>query len=509
MLYLASFFIPAIFGVLVGVLRLTDRQRRLLSCAAIFATDLFGGLAAAFGGESTLLVFAPGVSISFRADGVGRFFLILVLLLYTAVLFYAFEYMQMEEREGMFFAFFLISLGAMLLVTMAGNLVTLYLCFEFATLTSMPLVLHEMTREAIAAARKYLFYSIGGALLGLLGVFYVYFCAGENTMFAPGGILDPVKAAENREVLLALVFVAIVGFGTKAGLYPMHGWLPTAHPIAPAPASSLLSGIIAKAGILAVIRLVYFSVGPEYLRGTWVQLVWSILAMLTIFMGSMMAFCEKVTKKRLAYSTISQLSYIMLGLSLLTEGGLIGGLLHAAAHVAAKGCLFLCAGVFIYKLGKRRVDELRGIGRVMPITLWCFLISALSLVGIPPFAGFVSKWHLALAGLSSANAVLAVLMPCILLLSALLTAGYLLPVVIDGFFPERAGHGHAAGKAAAAENAETDGEENYADMPESSKEPTWRMVVPMLVLSAASLLFGIFGGQIAAFLSQVLAGVCA
>ena len=305
MLYLLSFLCPAFAGILIGTLKLSAKGRRALATFAMILSDVFGGLAAAFGGEVTLFTFAPGITATFRADGLGRFFLVLVLVLYTAVLFYAFEYMQMEEREGMFFAFFFVSLGALLSATMAANLVTFYLSFEFATLTSMPLVLHEMTRDAVAAARKYLFYSIGGALMGLLGVFYVYFCAGASTNFAPGGILDPVKAAENRGMLLALVFVAIVGFGTKAGLYPMHGWLPTAHPIAPAPASSLLSGIIAKAGILAVIRLVYYSVGAEYLRGTWVQLVWSILAMLTIFMGSMMAFQEKVTKKRLAYSTIS------------------------------------------------------------------------------------------------------------------------------------------------------------------------------------------------------------
>lgn len=504
MLYLASFFFPALAGILVGTLKLSAKGRRSLCILAMILSDILGGLAAAFGGEITFFTFAPGVSVSFRADALGRFFLILVLVLYTAVLFYAFEYMQMEEREGMFFAFFFVSLGALLSATMAANLVTFYLCFEFATLTSMPLVLHELTRDAIAAARKYLFYSIGGALMGLLGVFYVYFCAGPSTSFAPGGILDPVKAAENRAVLLALVFVAIVGFGTKAGLYPMHGWLPTAHPIAPAPASSLLSGIIAKAGILAVIRLVYHSVGVEFLRGTWVQLAWSILAMLTIFMGSMMAFQEKVTKKRLAYSTISQLSYIMLGLSLLSEAGLIGGLLHAAAHVAAKGCLFLCAGVFIYKLGKKRVDELYGIGRVMPVTLWCFLLSALSLIGIPPFAGFVSKWHLALASLAQDNPVLAVLMPCILLVSALLTAGYLLPVVVDGFFPELRGHGEPAPSKKSAKAGQKPASEAYSELPEGSREPSGWMLVPMLALCAISLFVGIFGGPIAQLLSQLL-----
>ncbi|MGX8728479.1 MAG: complex I subunit 5 family protein [Lachnospiraceae bacterium] len=551
MFYLISFLFPAFAGVLIGIGKLSDKSRRMYCVVTMLLSDIFGGAAAFFGGEITLFTFAPGVTVTFRADGLGKFFLVLVLVLYTAVLFYAFEYLKMEGREGMFFAFFFISLGALLSATMAANLVTFYLSFEFATLTSMPLVLHEMTKDAIAAARKYLFYSIGGALMGLLGVFYVYFCAGPAKDFAPGGILDPTLAAANRPVLLAVIFVAIVGFGTKAGLYPMHGWLPTAHPIAPAPASSLLSGIIAKAGILAVIRLVYYSVGAEFLRGTWVQLAWSILAMLTIFMGSMMAFQEKVTKKRLAYSTISQLSYIMLGLSLLTEEGLVGGLLHATAHVAAKGCLFLCAGVFIYKLGKKRVDELYGVGRVMPITLWCFLLSALSLIGIPPFAGFVSKWHLASAALFQSNTVLAVLMPTILLISALLTAGYLLPVVVDGFFPEMRHHeekphgipkntgksgirsksdfkdekpantplkksektAHAMsseeeafGAVKGAGSVKAAAGESFAELPEGSKEPSKLMTIPMLALCAVSLFVGIFGGQLAELLSKLLAG---
>ena len=202
---------------------------------------------------------------------------------------------------------------------------------------------------------------IGGALLGLLAVFFVSYYSAE-ARFALGGVLDISRAAANEKVLLLVIFLGIIGFGTKAGMYPMHGWLPAAHPIAPAPASALLSGIIAKAGVIAIIRLIYFSVGPDYIRGTWVQYAWMTLCMLTIFMGSMMAFREKVTKKRLAFSTISQISYINLGLSLLSIEGLRGGLLHVAAHAASKGCLFLCAGVFIYKLGKRRVSELKGIG---------------------------------------------------------------------------------------------------------------------------------------------------
>ena len=279
--------------------------------------------------------------------------------------------------------------------------------------------------------------------------------------------------AAHGTLLRWAVFLGVVGFGAKAGMYPLHGWLSAAHPVAPAPASALLSGLIAKAGILAVARLVYYSAGPENLRGSWVQTAWMCLALLTVFMGSMMAWREKVLKKRLAYSTISQISYIMLGLSVLCGDGLRGALLHTAGHACAKGALFLCAGVFIHKLGLRRVDELRGLGKRMPLTMWCFTLASLSLVGIPPFAGFASKWKIAVTALREAPGAFAVLVPIVLLVSALLTAGYLLPVVVDAFFPGR-----------------------DEQLPDDSAEPSPRMTAPMLLLCCGTLAAGLFGNLV-------------
>ena len=292
--------------------------------------------------------------------------------------------------------------------------------------------------------------------------------------FFAEGILDPVRTAGHEKLLLVMILLAIFGFGTKAGMYPMHGWLPAAHPIAPAPASSLLSGIIVKAGILAVIRMVYYTVGADFVRGTFVQYIWMSAAMLTVFMGSTMAFLEKNLKKRLAYSSVSQLSYIMTALSVLTPQGLQGGLLHVMAHFCAKGCLFLTAGVFIYKMGIRDVRQLKGIGKSMPRTTWCIMLSALSLVGIPPMGGFLSKWVIAMAAVEGGSGFWAFMPPAVLLISALLTAGYLFPLVIDGFFP---------------------GEDANPIVLQSS-EPSGLMVVPMAVLCAVSLAAGLFGLQI-------------
>ena len=477
MLLVSAFLLPILAGTAVSFVRMEEKGRKTAYAVLLVLTDLLALFAMLRGGAVTLLSFSERVTLTFAYDTLGRYFLAAVLLLYSAVTFYAFEYMDHEERPNVFFAFHFISFGMMIALSMAGNLVTMYLCFEMVTLSTVPLVLHELSKEAVAAGMKYMFYSIGGALLGLFAVFFVYHFTSGDGSFVRGGFIDPALLAGQERFFLFAVFLGIVGFGTKAGLYPMHGWLPTAHPIAPAPASALLSGIVAKAGVLAIIRLAYFSVGEELLRGTWVQYAWMILAMVTIFMGSMMAFREKILKKRLAFSTVSQISYILLGLSFLSDEGLRGGLLHMMSHVAAKGCLFLVAGIFIVKLGVRDVRELRGVGRRMPLTLACFTLASLSLVGIPPMGGFLSKWVLASVAIDSGLVPYMFLAPAVLLVSALLTAGYLLPIMVDGFFPGK-----------------------DAEVSAEKAEPSLLMTVPLMVLCAVSLVMGLFGTGILASL---------
>ena len=464
MLLVLTVLLP-LLGVAVSIAPLRRRWRRVLYAAVMLLADGMGLLCAKHGGEISLFRLGGEIRLALFLDGTGRVFLALTLLLYTMSTFYAFDYLKKDRRQHVFFAFWFSSLSAMLAVCMAANLLSFYLCFELATLTTVPLVLHNRTPESNAAALKYLFYSIGGALLGLFAV--VTLSTAGVSGFVFGGALP---AGARGELLRAAVFAGIVGFGAKAGMFPLHGWLPTAHPVAPAPASALLSGIIVKAGILGVIRLVYFAAGPEMLRDSWAQTAWMVLALVTVFLGSMLAWREKELKKRLAYSTVSQLSYIMLGLSLLSPEGLRAAMLHACAHVCAKGALFLCAGAFIHKLGRRYVAELRGIGRQMPVTVWCFLIGGLSLIGIPPLGGFVSKWQLSLAALDTAPGAFSLLIPVMLVISALLTAGYLLPPVIEAFFPSEGGE----------------------DSKERTEASLW-MTVPMLLLGCCSLAVGLFG----------------
>ena len=358
------------------------------------------------------------------------------------------------------------------------------------TLTSMPLVLHNGSREAIMAGLKYLFYSLCGAYMALFGIYFIWknsstlaFTAGGVLHMTTGGNISSqdsllgAAAGENTTILLIAACVCLLGFGVKAGMFPMHAWLPAAHPVAPAPASAALSAVIVKAGILAVVRVVYYIFGPDFLRSTWVQTAWMVLTLLTVFMGSMLAYREPVLKKRLAYSTVSQLSYILFGLSVMNVTAVTGGLLHVLAHGFIKAVLFLVAGAIICTTGRTRVEELKGIGKEMPLTMWCYTIASLGLIGIPPTGGFISKWYLAIGSLQSdtpsfadTGPVFRWLGPVVLLVSALLTAGYLLPLTIHGFLPGK--------------------DYDYAHL--QKREPSPWMTVPIVILTVLSVLLGLF-----------------
>jgi len=324
-------------------------------------------------------------------------------------------------------------------------------------------------------------------MMGLMGVFY--FTANASTpAFVPGGTLN-VQSASG--LMLAILFVTIVGFGTKAGMFPMHGWLPTAHPIAPAPASAVLSGVITKAGVICIIRFLYYVVGPDLVRGTWVQTALLCLSLTTVFMGSMMAFKTTGLKKRLAYSSVSQVSYVLTGLFLLNEIAFHGAMLHVYFHSVMKNLLFFAAGAIIFKTGLTDVRELSGIGKKMPITLWCFTLAGVSLVGVPPLCGFFSKWQLAQGALASGMGVFSWLAPVVLLVSALLTGAYLLPISIGGFFPgHEGGHGHHA----------------EAPVVEKCEVPAC-MYIPMIVLAVLIVVLGLCPSVVENAISAVAAAL--
>ena len=384
--------------------------------------------------------------------------------------------MKHEGEENRFFAYFIASIGGLTGVAYADNLVTLYLFFEAMSLLSYVLVVHSRTNASLLAGRKYIYYSLFGASLGLIGIFYLYSVA-DKPSFVAGGVLS--GAVANSPAVIICTVLAIIGFGCKGGMFPLHAWLPTAHPQAPAPASSVLSGLITKAGVIAIIRIVYFTVGADVLRGSVAQYIILTLSIVTIFMGSMLAYKEKVLKKRLAYSTVSQVSYVVFGLMLLNEAGVAGALLQVVFHALAKNVLFLCAGAFIYKTGKTMVSDITGMGKSMPKLLACFSVAGLSLVGVPLTAGFISKWYLAQGALNTEMGLIGFVGICVIMVSALLTAGYLVSVTAKAFFTHRS--------------------EEISE----SYEPNRYMLVPVGVLTVMIVAFGVFPQPVISFVMEI------
>lgn len=444
--------------------------------------------------QVTLFWLTEQIPVMLKLDLLGRLFMLVVAVVWICAGFFSFSYMKHEKNERRYYGFYLITFGVLLGLGQSGNLVTMYAFYEFMTLAAFPLVIHNQSREAVMAGLKYLIYSFFGAYMALFGLFFL--CGYADTIaFTPGGILSTEVIREHGHLLLIIAGLMILGFSVKAGMFPLHAWLPTAHPVAPAPASAVLSGIIVKGGVFAILRVVFYLFGADFLRGTWVQTVFLVLSLLTVLMGSMLAFGEDVLKKRLAYSTISQLSYILFGIALLEPTAVSGSLVHLIGHALIKSTLFLCAGAVICRSGLTKVSELRGIGKRMPVTIWCFTIASLGLIGIPTTCGFISKWYLATGSLDSGIAVFRYAGPIILIISALLTAGYLLPVTIKGFFP-------------GVTSKEVEGERK------ETTYDTWKMcegdglmLIPLVMMTAFSVLLGMFPNIMLHYIDGILGGI--
>ncbi|WP_313525828.1 complex I subunit 5 family protein [Anaerotignum sp.] len=476
---LLPIILPFIAGIIIGFMK-NEKQRNTLVIATIAVELVLVAYLAMGNSALTVWNITDRLSIAYHADGIAKFFACLICFIWLLAAIYSLEYMKHEHKPARYFMYYVMSLGTLISLCFSSNLMTLYLSYEFMTILTIPLVIHTQEPQAVRAGMKYLGYSIFGAGLGLLGFFFLNtYCL--TTEFAPGGTLNMALVGGQENLLLWVYFLMAIGFGCKAGMFPLHAWLPTAHPVAPSPASAVLSGIITKGGVICIIRVTFFLFGADFIRGSWVQTTLLILTMATIFMGSMLAYKEKVLKKRLAYSTVSQVSYVLFGLMLLTPIGFSGALLQVVFHAMAKNILFLCAGAIIYKKGTTYVSQLKGVGKEMPIVMWCFTVGALSLVGIPPTAGFISKWFLAQGALSSPVGTLAVVGVAILMVSALLTAGYLISIVSNAFFP---------------------GNDFDYDAVEK-KEPNKLMTVPLMVLAVGIVLLGIFPNSLETLISSI------
>ena len=366
----------------------------------------------------------------------------------------------------MFWAFFTASFGVTLGIAFAANMMTMYLFYELLTLATIPLVMHAMTKQAIHAGVKYAAYSIAGAALAFIGM--VFLIVNDAQEFVPGGHL--ANYSGSMTLLLAVFVLAFVGCGVKAAIWPMHSWLISAA-VAPTPVTALLHAVaVVKAGAFACIRLVYYSFGTDILHGTWGQYTVMALAMITLVFGSAMALKQRHFKRRLAYSTVSNLSYILFAAAIMTAEGLLAAFMHLIVHSVVKIMAFFCAGSVLHYAHREYVSELEGLGKRMPLTFACFTAAACALTGIPPFNGFVSKWYIGLAAVGEGS-VASCLGFAAILISALLTAIYMFQVVIKAWFP-------------------TEG--TLLPTEQDAHEAGGFMTVPMLILAALCLLMGLF-----------------
>jgi multicomponent Na+:H+ antiporter subunit D len=459
--------LPLLGGALALPLRRLGERGRVVVLGAVCTATALGVLAlvpGALAGELravSLVHFAPQVELYLRVDAMGALFAATVATLFLLALVYSDGYLRRDGRETRYFAFFMLSLGWMLGVAFAGNLITLLVFYELFSILVYPLVVHEETPEAIRAGTKYIVYILVGGSLILLGVIFAFYLAGEQP-FTPGGILDP---GTDRTLLLVTFWCLVAGFGVKAALMPLHGWVPDVHPAAPASFSALLSGVMVATGCFGILRVVFEVFGVELASALGVMPVLSGLAAVSVLLAAILAAGEDDLKRRLAWSTISQMAYVVLAVSLLAPKVTAGALVHISNHAFLKGALFFCAGLLASQAGIRRVSEMAGAARRMPVTMAVFTIAALGIVGVPPLSGFISKWVLGVGMLEAGHPLVLL----VLLGGALLAALYLLQPVWMAYF-------QAPGATAPQEQR---------------PEAPLSMLVPLLLAAVLSILLGL------------------
>jgi multicomponent Na+:H+ antiporter subunit D len=410
----------------------------------------------------------PGLPLVLRADALGMLFVTLSAVLWLLTTVYAVGYLEGSPNRRRFFGFFSLCVASTMGIALAGNLFTFVVFYELLTITTYPLVVHRGTPKAIAGGTTYLRYMFVGGSLLLAGTAWLY-AAGGTVDFQPGGSVRHLVATDRSGLVWAFA-VLVAGFGVKAALIPLHGWLPVAM-VAPAPVSTLLHAVaVVKAGAFGIVRLLYnvYGVDVANLLGLLAPLRW--VAAATIVYGSIRALAQDDLKRRLAYSTVSQVSYIALGVATFGPVASVGGIVHLVHQGLMKVTLFFCAGNIAETTGLHRVSELRGIGRRMPLTMAAFAVGAFGMIGIPPVAGFLSKWMLGAGAIDAGEHWIV----AVLVTSGLLNAAYFLPILHAAWFVPDAGNG-------AERRVRT--------------EAAPALLVPTLLAATAALLTGLFAGS--------------
>ena len=463
--------LPMFGGVLIPVLPFRKKNITALyiELLVLITSALTFGLVLNPPAEAFVLFrFTGQLSISLKLDAAGSIFAVILAFLWPFATLYSFEYMKHEGRERVFFMFYVLTYGVTLGIAMAEDIVTMYFFYEMLTMVTLPLVLHTLTREAVLASRTYLYYSLGGAAFAFIGMIFIL-VYGSTSNFTPGGVLDAAALGDKANLLLFVYVLCFCGFSVKAAMCPFCAWLPKAG-VAPTPVTALLHAVaVVKAGAFATMRITYFSFGTEFLRGTWAQNLVMGLTIFTILYGCSRALKETHFKRRLAWSTVSNLSYILFGIVLMTPLGLAGAFSHMLCHALMKICSFFCAGAVIYKTGRIYIHQLDGLGRKMPKVFVIFTIASMALMGVPGLCGFVSKWNLAKGAVAGGNPLAYAGLGAILI-SALLTAIYMLTIVVRAFFPGK--------------------DFDYGTLGDV-EDPNWMMMLPLCVFVIAMFVIGL------------------
>ena len=479
--------VPIIGGYLIIPLGFKNRKVRdayamavvcitsILTWICLFKVGIVG---------ATLYSFTRGFSIDLRADEPARLFATMVSLMWPLVMLYAFEYMSHTKRGNSFFAFYVMTYGVTLGVAFSANMTTLYMFYDLLSLVTIPLVTHYADHESSFAGRKYAAYTIGGASLAFFAVVMTSIYNGAGNFLYGGNLYGPYNPG-----LMQLVFLfGFFGFGVKAAVFPLHSWLPTAS-VAPTPVTALLHAVaVVNTGVFAIMRLAWYTYGPDFLKGTLCLKIAQAFAIFTLVYAACLAVKQRHFKRRLAFSTISNLSYMLFGILLMTPEGLEAGLLHMVFHGIIKITLFMCAGAFMHETMHSYVYDINGVGRKMPVTFAMYTISALSLIGIPGLCGFISKLHLVLGGLEEGS-TLAVTGSAALMLSAFLCAIYTLSVTVRAFFPMEGTDKYY-------------GADDYV-----AKEVSVLMLFPICAFTLVNVIFGIFPGPLTAFIEKIAWGI--
>lgn len=381
--------------------------------------------------ENTIAEVLPGLAIKFRVDSLGLLFALVASFLWIVTSVYSVGYMRSlnEHSQTRYFSFFALSLSATIGVAFSANLLTLYLFYEMLSFSTYPLVTHHQDQKARSSGRKYLFYILGPSIgLVLPAMLYIYHVTGTLEFSAIGMMPEGMS----KGVTAALLIMFVFGFA-KAGIMPFHSWLPAAM-VAPTPVSALLHAVaVVKVGAFCVARVITGVFGASVLSSMHLDTLLCIIASFTIIVSSLIALTQDELKRRLAFSTIGQLSYIVLGISLLSLSGMTGGILHIAMHAFGKITLFFCAGAIFVATGIKNISDMEGLGKRMPVTMAAFFIGSLSVIGLPPCGGFISKWYIVIGTVEAERLA----MLAVILTSSLLNAAYFLPVVYRAFFSKK------------------------------------------------------------------------